>query len=218
MYGNTTGSNNTAIGQNALKSNTTGKSNIAIGSNAGVSLTTGDNNIDIFDRGIPGESNTIRIGKQGTQTNTYLAGISGVTVADGIGVVIDSTGHLGTVTSSARYKKNIEPMNDASEKILSLHPVRFRYKEELDPQGIAQFGLLAEDVAKVDPDLVAKDGEGKPYTVRYEAVNAMLLNEFLKEHKRAEAQAKKVEDQANKIERLEAALQEMTTRLTVKGL
>jgi hypothetical protein len=211
MYGNSSGSNNTAVGQNALKSNTTGKSNIAIGSNAGLSLTTGDNNIDIFDRGVAGESNTIRIGKQGTQTNTYLAGISGVTVADGIGVVIDSTGHLGTVTSSARYKDNIHPMNTASEAILSLKPVTFRYKKELDAKAIPQFGLVAEDVAKVDPDLVAKDEEGKPYTVRYEAVNAMLLNEFLKAHQ-------KIENQASEIAELKSALKQVTARLDAKGL
>jgi len=211
MYGNSSGSNNTAVGQNALKSNTTGKSNIAIGSNAGLSLTTGDNNIDIFDRGVAGESNTIRIGKQGTQTNTYLAGISGVTVAGGVGVVVDTNGHLGTVTSSKRYKDAIRPMNDASAAILSLKPVTFRYKKELDPEAIPQFGLVAEDVAKVDPNLVARDDQGNPYTVRYEAVNAMLLNEFLKEHK-------KVEEQANKIECLEGQLQQMAARLDAKGL
>ena len=109
-------------------------------------------------------------------------------------------------------------MNDSSEAILSLTPVTFRYKKELDPKAIPQFGLVAEDVAKVDPDLVAKDDKGKPYTVRYEAVNAMLLNEFLKEHKRAEAQAKKVEAQATKIEQLETQLQQMAARLDVKGL
>ncbi len=101
----------------------------------------------------------------------------------GVGMIVDQTGHLGTVTSSARYKKAIKPMKEASEAILSLQPVTFRYKQELEPAGIPQFGLVAEEVARVNPDLVARDEEGKPYTVRYEAVNAMLLNEFLEEHR-----------------------------------
>jgi hypothetical protein len=95
-------------------------------------------------------------------------------------------GQLGTVTSSKRFKDAIKPMAEASEALLNLEPVTFRYKKDLDPAGIPQFGLVAEDVAKVDPELVARDEEGKPYTVRYEAVNAMLLNEFLKEHRKVE--------------------------------
>ena len=137
---------------------------------------------------------TIRIGRQGTQATTLIAGISGATVAGGVGVIIDSTGHLRTVTSSVRYKKNVQPMNDRSEKILSLRPVTFEYKKNLDPNDIPQFGLVAEDVAKVDPNLVAKDESGKPYTVRYEAVNAMLLNEFLKEHKKVQEQEATIAD------------------------
>jgi hypothetical protein len=109
-------------------------------------------------------------------------------VARGLGVIIDSAGHLGTTTSSARFKDKIKPMDKASEAILALEPVTFRYKQELDPDQIPQFGLVAEQVAKVNPDLVARDEGGKPYTVRYEAVNAMLLNEFLKEHKKVEEQ------------------------------
>ena len=166
--------------------NTTGSSNIALGQIAGSNLTTGNNNIDIGNRGIAGESSTIRIGAKSTQRNTFIAGINGVTIAGGVGVVIDSKGHLGTSTSSARYKEAIQPMDKASEAILSLQPVTFRYKHDLDPNGIPQFGLVAEQVAKVNPDLVARDEEGKPYTVRYEAVNAMLLNEFLKEHRKVE--------------------------------
>jgi len=119
----------------------------------------------------------------GTQTNTYIAGISGVTVAGGVGVIVDTNGHLGTVVSSERFKDAIKPMDKVSEAILALQPVTFRYKHELDPAGIPQFGLVAEQVEKVNPDLVARDNHGKPYTVRYEAVNAMLLNEFLKEHR-----------------------------------
>src|SRR6185436_13908346 len=97
-----------------------------------------------------------------------------------------TNGHLGTVVSSKRFKEEIKPMDKASEAILSLEPVTFRYKHELDPIGIPQFGLVAEEVEKVNPDLVARDEDGKAYTVRYEAVNAMLLNEFLKEHRKVE--------------------------------
>jgi hypothetical protein len=122
-------------------------------------------------RGTAGESAKIRIGNK-AHKNSYIAGISGVTVAGAGGVIIDTTGHLGTVMSSARYKEAIQPMNASSEAILSLQPVKFRYKKELDTQGTPQFGLVAEDVAKVNPNLVARDEEGNPYTVRYEAVNA----------------------------------------------
>ena len=219
------GNNNTAAGYQALFNNTSGSFNIAIGNGAGGNLTTGINNIDIGNDGVAGESKTIRIGSKPTQKNTYIAGISGVTVAGGINVVVDTSGHLGTVTSSGRYKKNIQPMKDASDKILSLHPVTFEYNDELDPQGVPQFGLVAEDVAKVDPALVARDDEGKPYTVRYEAVNAMLLNEFLKEHKKVEEQAKTAHEQASRIETqakeisdLKSALKDVTARLDAKGL
>src|SRR5207249_4051057 len=158
---------------------------IALGANAGQNLTTGDNNIDIGNAGVAGESNTIRIGTVRTHANTFIAGISGVTVAGGVGVIIDSKGHLGTVVSSERFKDEIKPMDRASEAILALRPVTFRYKHELDPKGIPQFGLVDQDVEKLNPALVARNAEGKVFTVRYEAVNAMLLNEFLKEHRRA---------------------------------
>jgi len=183
LFSNTTGGNNTANGYNALYNNTTGGSNIALGFQAGLNLTTGNNNIDIGSVGVAGESKRIRIGKQGTQTATFIAGISGATVPTGVAVIVDSSGHLGTTTSSARFKDAIRPMDKASEAILALQPVTFHYKKELDPEGIPQFGLLAEQVEKVNPDLVARDEQGKAYTVRYDAVNAMLLNEFLKEHR-----------------------------------
>jgi hypothetical protein len=182
---NSTGTFNTAIGDAALLLNTTGNSNIAIGQAAGIQLTTGKNNIDIGNGGHARESAKIRIGNA-AHKNTFIAGISGVTVAGGVGVIIDTDGHLGTITSSKRFKDAIKPMGDASETILALKPVTFRYKQELDPEGIPQFGLVAEEVEKVNPDLVARDADGKAYTVRYEAVNAMLLNEFLKEHRKVE--------------------------------
>jgi hypothetical protein len=183
-----TGSNNTANGAKALFSNTTGSSNTALGPGAGQNLTTGSNNIDIGNFGIAAEANTIRIGTVGTQTAAFIAGIHGVTVASAVGVIVDANGHLGTVTSSARFKEAIKPMDKASEAILALQPVTFRYKHELDPEGIPQFGLVAEQVEKVNPDLVVRDAAGQVNTVRYEAVNAMLLNEFLKEHRRVQEQ------------------------------
>ena len=182
LWGNTTGDANTAHGYNALLNNTTGGGNIALGNFAGSNLTTGDNNIDIGNLGVAAEANTIRIGTQGTQTKTFIAGISGAGVM-GVAVKINAAGQLGTAPSSARFKQNIRLMDKASEAILALKPVTFRYKKELDPDGALQFGLVAEEVEKVNPDLVARDSEGKVYTVRYEAVNAMLLNEFLKQHR-----------------------------------
>ena len=208
LYSNTSGTFNTALGSGALYGNSTGSNNIAVGASAGTNLTTGSNNIDLGGFGVGGESNTIRVGNVGVQTNTYVAGISGVTVAGGIGVIVDSNGHLGTTTSSARYKDNIQPMEKASEAILSLQPVTFHYKKELDPKGIPQFGLLAEQVAKVNPDLVARDDQGKPYSVRYEAVNTMLLNEFLKEHSKATEQSNINRQQEATITELKAMLAE----------
>jgi hypothetical protein len=188
LFGNTTGVANTAIGSNALYSNTAGSTNIALGFNAGFNVT-GSNNIDIGNAGVAGESAKIRIGTRPTHKNTFIAGIFGVTVPTGVAVLIDNTGHLGTTTSSARFKEAIKPMDKASESILALKPVTFRYKQELDRQRIAQFGLVAEEVERVNPDLVARDDEGKPYSVRYDAVNAMLLNEFLKAHHKIDEQA-----------------------------
>jgi hypothetical protein len=194
LFSNTGGSTNTANGGSALFSNTTGSSNIALGFAAGDNLTTGSNNIDIGNFGIAAEANTIRIGTVGTHTAAFIAGIHGVTVASAVGVIVDANGHLGTVTSSARFKEAIKPMDKASEAILSLRPVTFRYKHELDPDGIPQFGLVAEQVEKVNPDLVVRDAAGQVNTVRYEAVNAMLLNEFLKEHRKVEQQDRREQE------------------------
>src|SRR5438270_3855929 len=166
LYSNSIGSYNTAAGQNAMRNNTTGSFNVALGDNAGFNLTTGSNNIEIGNRGVAGEANAIRLGVSGTQTNTYIAGIFGAALASGSTVRIDSAGHLGTVASSARFKQEIKPMDNASEAILALEPVTFRYKHELDPAGIPQFGLVAEEVEKVNPDLVERDQQGKPYSVR----------------------------------------------------
>ncbi len=212
LFFNRFGSHNTAIGRDALFNNKTGAFNIAFGDNAGFN-TTGNNNIDIGNEGVVDEGNTIRIGKQGTQTVTFVAGINGATVPAGVGVIVDTNGHLGTVVSSQRFKDNVQPMDKASEAIFSLEPVAFRYKKELDPKGIPQFGLVAEQVEKVNPDLVARDEQGKPYTVRYEAVNAMLLNEFLKEHRKGEQQNRKIEELEAIVAQLQSSLKAQAAQI-----
>src|SRR5947199_150234 len=208
LFSNTTGFDNTANGVDALFFNTTGSSNIALGVSAGQNLTTGNNNIDIGNPGVAAEANTIRIGTVGTQTKTFIAGISGAGVT-GVAVKVNAAGQLGTAPSSERFKDAIKPMDKASEAVLALKPVTFHYKKELDPDGTPQFGLIAEEVAKVNPDLVARDDQGKIYTVRYDAVNAMLLNEFLKEHS-------KVEELKKQVERLTAGLQKVSNELELR--
>ena len=212
LLNNTAGNNNTAIGYFALSRCVLGNNNIAIGSYAGAFLT-GSNNICLSAFGATGENNTMRLGKYGVQKTTFIAGVSGGTVPAGVPVIIDTLGHMGTINSSARYKENIQPMAKSSETILSLKPVSFRYKKELDPNAILQFGLVAEDVEKVDPDLVARDEEGKPYTVRYEAVNAMLLNEFLKEHRKNEEQEKTIAELNSGMTALAATVKEQAAEI-----
>ena len=203
LNANTTGRDNTALGTSALYANTTGNNNIALGISAGKNLTTGNNNIVIGHAASAGQTNTIQIGTQGTQTATFIAGISGAVVT-GSTVVANASGQIGVSgPSSRRFKHAIEPMSDASEAILELRPVTFRYNEDIDANEIPQFGLVAEEVEKVNPDLVARDADGKAYTVRYEAVNAMLLNEFLKEHR--------------KVETLETSLKELKAIVTEQG-
>src|SRR4029077_19095964 len=186
LLSNSIGDSNTGIGDGALVDNTGGSNNIALGSGAGGGIITGNNNIDIGSSAGGDEGNTIRIGSQGNHTATFIAAISGVTVSGGAAVFVNSNGQLGTTTSSRRFKQEIKSMDKASEAILALRPVTFRYKQEIDSKGIPQFGLVAEEVEQVNPDLVVRDANGKVYTVRYEAVNAMLLNEFLKEHRKVQ--------------------------------
>jgi hypothetical protein len=154
----------------------------------------------------------IRIGTVGTHTKTFIAGIS-VSAISGTAVVVNSNGRLGVAASSARFKKAIKPMDKASEAIHALKPVTFRYKQELDPEGIQQFGLVAEQVEKVNPDLVARDDQGKIYTVRYDAVNAMLLNEFLKEHRKNEEQEATIAQLKSGMEALTASLKEQASQI-----
>ena len=236
LIGNSTGGGNTAVGDSALYHNTsgilnsalgfnaghltTGSNNIALGADAGKNRTTGDYNIDIGNHGVAAEGNTIRMGTQGTQTATYIAGIQGATATNGLAVFVDMNGKLGTMTSSARFKEDIKPMDTASESIFALKPVRFRYKKDIDTTATRQFGLLAEDVEAINPDLVVRGKEGKPYSVRYDQVNAMLLNEFLKEHRtvqelqvNAAKQKAIIAQQQQQIEALTAGLQRVSARL-----
>ena len=188
LEANNTGFNNIAEGFHAMENNTTGKFNIAIGSGAGSGITTGTENIEIGAPGVTGDTKAIRLGTQGTQTKTIIAGIYGQTAASGVEVFIGSNGQLGTMTSSAKFKRNIHDMGSVSDALMALRPVTFQYKTDIDPTGTPQFGLIAEEVEKVNPDLVARDADHHIYTVRYEAVNAMLLNEFQKQHETMTAQ------------------------------
>ena len=189
---NTTGGDNTAIGgkgvlNGALGNNTSGSNNVAVGTDAGGNLTTGSNNIDVGNGGVAGESNTIRSGTQGTQTATYIAGIFGTPkIKKACGVVVETTGLLGCVKSSARYKRDIRDMGDASDKLMKLRPVTFRYKA--DSTGTEQYGLIAEEVEKVYPELVIDGADGKAETVAYQVLPAMLLNEVQKQARDKDAQ------------------------------
>ena len=209
LFNNTTGTDNIAIGFGALQNNT-GSGNVALGTLAGSNLTTGNSNLVIGNLlgGVAGESNTMRIGL--SQFRTFISGIRGVTTdnANAIPVLIDSDGQLGTMSSSRRFKHEIKPMDAASQAILSLKPVTFNYKS--DNTNTPQFGLIAEDVAAVNPDLVVRDQNGQVYTVRYDAVNAMLLNEFLKAHRKMEAQQKQIDALTTRLERQAAQIQRVS--------
>jgi hypothetical protein len=196
--------------------NTSGSTNIGLGYRAGLNLTTGSNNIDIGNEGVAGESGKIRIGTKGTHKATFIAGISGVTVT-GSQVLVNTSGKLGVATSSARYKEAVKPMDKASEAIHALQPVTFRYKEELDPDGMPQFGLIAEQVEKIAPDLVVRDEDGKVSTVRYEAVNAMLLNEFLKEHEQLQEDRAKIAELRSTIAQQEKAMEALAAQLKAQN-
>ena len=202
---NISGSGNTAIGSGALGFNNTGHGNTALGDGAGSNVVTA--------------SNVICIGSVGANTDNtcFIGNIFGQTSADGVQVFINSANKLGTSTSSKRFKEEIKPMDRASEALLALKPVSFRYKKAIDPTGRSQFGLVAEEVEEVNPDLVVRDNEGKPYSVRYDAVNAMLLNEFLKEHRKVE-ELKSAMAQQRKDFEAAIAQQRKTTEAVVARL
>ena len=204
LQNNTEGVSNTAVGYATLFGNTSGDANIAIGDRTGYQQSTGSNNIYIgYDiEGTPGENNSC-----------YIGSIFGQTSSVGTPVYVNLFGKLGTLTSSRRFKEDIKPMNNTSEALFGLKPVTFRYKKEIDPQGIPQFGLIAEDVAQVNPQLVVRDKEGKVNTVRYEQINAMLLNEFLKEHKKVEEQEVTISDLKKDLGVLTAQLREQAAEI-----
>ena len=201
LFSNTTGAGNTAIGYFALDGNTTGGNNIALGRFAGMSVTTANN--------------VICIGSDGMNVNNscFIGNIFNATSSGGTAVFINTDGRLGTITSSQRFKEGIKPIEQASEALYALKPVTFHYKKEIDPAGMTQFGLVAEDVEAVNPDLVVRDKEGKPYSVRYDQVNAMLLNEFLKQHRKVEEQGATIAKQQKQIDALTAGLQKVNARL-----
>ena len=203
LVNNTTGTLNTAVGGHALDQNISGSSNVALGFQAGFN-TTGSGNVCIGQNivGLAGESNVTRIGNIGSTAQ-----------ANGVFVTVGAGGKLGFQVSSLRYKDDIKPMDRASEALFALKPVSFRYKQEIDPARTPDFGLIAEDVATVNPDLVARDEEGKIVTVRYQAVNAMLLNEFLKEHKKVEEQEKAIVELKSGMIALAATVKEQAVQI-----
>ena len=213
LYNNTVGSGNTANGYYSLYFNLTGNFNIAIGSHAGSNLTTGSYNIDIGNPGMADEGNTIRIGES-RQTRAFIAGIYSVTtgVSPATAVVIDSNGQLGTVSSSIRFKQDVQDMGDASSRLMGLRPVTFRYKS--NPDGPLQYGLIAEEVQQVMPELVVRDATGQPETVAYHELPALLLNELQKQRATIEVQQAEIEalksalaDRDRSLERRLAALE-----------
>ena len=197
---NNAGSTNTAFGRNALSNNTSGNNNIALGAGAGSNITTA--------------SDTICIGAAGLNVTDgcYIGHIFQEAIdPDNLAMAIDVHGKLGTPVSSRRFKDDIKPMNKASEVILALKPVTFHYKN--DAKCSPRFGLIAEEVAEVDPNLVASDKEGRPYSVRYDQVNAMLLNEFLKEHRKNEEQEKTIADLKSGMTALATTVKEQATQI-----
>ena len=234
LFSNTTGDSNTAIGLNALVNNTTGSGNTAVGVRALDHNTSGGLNIALgvnAGHDVVAAQNVICIGLNvfgaDVGDSCFIGNIFGETSASGAAVYVNSNHRLGTLTSSSRFKDDIKPMERVSEALFALKPVSFHYKKEIDPAGMQQFGLVAEQVEKVNPDLVVRDQEGKPYSVRYEQVNAMLLNEFLKEHRTVQEQKATIAElkstvekqevtnaqQQKQIEALAAGLQKMSAQM-----
>ena len=208
LLNNTAGNDNTACGGGALN-DTTGNDNTALGFQAGILATTGSNNVYIGSgmSGVAGESNAC-----------YIASIFNQPSANGVPVLINSFNKLGTATSSKRFKRDIKPMDNTSEVLFSLKPVSFRYQKEIDPAGTSQLGLVAEDVEKINPDLVVRDREGKAYSVRYDQVNAMVLNEFLKEHHKVQQQEAAIAELKSTILQQQKGIEALTSRLNEQDI
>ncbi len=214
LFHDTSGCHNTAAGAQTLFNNTAGNYNIAIGYSAGSSLTTGDHNIDIDNVGIPGEAGITRIGTQGVQSHVVIAGINNTQFSSGSPVLVNAFGRLGIQVSSARFKRDIRDMGRASDKLMKLRPVTFRYKE--DPNHTVRYGLVAEEVARVYPELVIDGEDGKPLSVAYQTLPAMLLNEMQKqvrENRRKDAQIAALQQQLVAQRRQISSLQKETARI-----
>jgi hypothetical protein len=214
MLNNTTGSNNVALGRNVMLGVDGGTGNVAIGAGSGSGWGTpaGINNIAILSGGAASESNTIRIGDPTVHTAAFVGGISGSTVAGGVPVLVDANGHLGTVVSSSRYKQQIEDMGGESDVLMRLRPVAFYYRPELDDTQTRQYGLVAEEVAQVAPELVVYDKDGAPQSVRYHFVNAMLLGEVQKQRGTIDRQEREIQDLTDRLARLESLLAASTEK------
>jgi len=206
---NTSGSINTAVGVSALEANTIGNNNTAIGAGAGETLTVGSDNIYLGNTGTDSESGTMRLGGSQTKT-TFIAGIVGVAVS-GSPVLIGSNGQLGIQASSIRYKRDIQPMSASSRGLMQLRPVVFRYKQ--DAQGERQYGLIAEEVAKVYPELVTRGAKGEVESVRYHELVPMLINEMQHQQRQLGAQAQQLTAQAQQLAELKAQNEFLRTAL-----
>jgi hypothetical protein len=211
LYANTSGGNNTASGVHALASNTTGSSNVAFGWHAGYNLTTGSNNVDISSVGVAAENGAIRIGTTGTQTKAFIAGIYGTSVS-GSAVMVNSSGQLGVVVSSERFKTDITPIGTDTAQLQALRPVKFHLKS--DPNGAVQYGLIAEEVAKVYPQLVVRDENGRIDGVRYDELAPMLLNEMQEQQKVVAAQSAKIADQDQRAAAQDAKIGQLQQQLS----
>jgi hypothetical protein len=215
MLSATSGGQNVAIGNRALEDNTTGHRNIAIGVVSGRLVNGGVDNIHISNGGLPGDTGQIKIGNA-NHTHATIQGIFGNTSASGSTVRVNSAGVLGTTTSSARFKRNVEDMGESSDLLAKLRPVRFHYREEVVGEAearVPQYGLIAEEVAEVAPEIVTYDDEGQPYSVRYEVLGPLLLNEMQKQQRVIEAQRQKHKAQEAQIQRLHARLDELESHL-----
>jgi hypothetical protein len=206
LYSNTTGIRNLAVGNNALVGNVSGSYNLALGFNAGSNVTTGSNNIEIGTAGTASDNDTIQIGVQGTQTSTTIAGIYGTTLT-GSAVYVTPSGQLGVLASSERFKTDVQGMGSASDKIEELRPVTFKLKN--DPRGTVQYGLIAEEVAKVYPELVIRGADGRIDGVRYEELAPLLLNLVKRQQAEITEQQQRYAAQAEQIAALSAAVEEL---------
>jgi hypothetical protein len=206
--GSTSGSGNIAIGSGALSFLSTGSGNIGIGVNVAPSLSSGSNNLYIGNPGSGNESGQIRIGRNDLHTQgTVIASIYSFGSSGGIPVIVNSGGRLGTTTSSARFKEDVHSIDSESDGLMKLRPVAFRYKESHEPGRLRQYGLIAEEVAEVYPELVVNDDEGRPFAIRSQLLDPLLLNELQKQRRSIESQRVEIESLKTQLAKLEARLE-----------